>query len=203
MTMTETLYAPADAHVSPLDSSACRGYLAWLFGEKDAVEPEGSSGLNWMLAHCDDGVTWGRYDAGPRVWRQSHQVAPEVSPPIRSESLHELRFFGESAEVLIWRTEAGLRGRIIRDTNASIEFEESRILLGTQVLEQLDHDFTRVSDGTGAEQVVPLVVSDDQLRDGRVRLVVRHYYESDTETGVVRIVATRLVRLTTGGADGA
>src|SRR5690606_37119669 len=78
----------------------------------------------------------------------------------------------------------------------------SRILRGGSVLAQRRHGFTHIGDGAGAEQVLPLAVSNEQLRAAQVPLDVCHYYEADAETGAVRIAATRLVRLMPGGAHG-
>ncbi|MBI2567945.1 MAG: hypothetical protein HYV63_13015 [Candidatus Schekmanbacteria bacterium] len=212
MTATETSPLLAGCELSTLDSAVCQRWLAWLLGDSN-VAPEGAPGLHWALAHCDDGVTWGRYDADAKVWRLGNQVAPEVSPPIHRESLLELRLFGETSEVLIWRTDAGLVGRVIREgdpapgpgdiSNPLRPSDDSRILRGGHVVAQRDHDFTRVGDQTGAEQVLPLAVTAEQLRTGQVRLAARHYYEADAETGAVRITATRLVTLTSGGTHGA
>lgn len=201
--MTRTSHAPAGCNLSLLDDTACQQRLAWLLGEGENLIPEETSGLKWALAHCDDGVTWGRYEA--EVWHFGNQVAPEVSPSIRPKSLLELRLFGEEVEVLIWRTDAGFRGRILRedasasstDTNDFLRpTDEPRILRGIQVIASLNHNFTHVRDQTGAEQVVPLAVTTEQLRSGRVRLVVRHFYEADATTGAVRIAASRLVTIT-------
>lgn len=211
---TTTLSACPDlagCHAETLDTAECQRYFDWLNGEKETTEPEGAVGLHWSLAHCDDGVTWGRYDAGAKAWRLGNQVVPEVSPPIRPETLQELRVFGEAGEALIWRTDAGLRGRVLRESDLEADrsdesnplrpSDESRILRGGSVVAQCAHGFTRVGDGTGAEQVLPLAVTNEQLQAGQIRLAVRHYYESDAETGTVRIAATRLVGLITKGGD--
>src|SRR5690606_5270582 len=98
-----------------------------------------------------------------------------------------------------------LRGRLLRDAGSPTDrsaqdnpispSNESRILRGTLVVAKCDHGFTHIADGTGAEQVVPLVVDNDHLLAGLVRLDLRHYYEADASTGAVRIAATRLIRL--------
>ncbi|MGE4056659.1 MAG: CRISPR-associated protein Csx19 [Vicinamibacterales bacterium] len=213
MTAAEASPVLAGCDLSMLDYAACQRYLAWLLGEKEATEPEGATGLVWALAHSDDGVTWGRHDASAKVWRLGNQAVPEVSPPIRPEALQELRLFGEAGEVLIWRTDADLRGRMLLDAGPGADrpnesdslrpSDESRILRGEHVVERSEHGFSHVGDRTGAEQVLPLEVTKEQLRAAQVRLEVRHYYESDADTGAVRIVATRLVRLTAGGSHGA
>jgi len=197
----------------PLDATACEQYLAWLLGEEGAAEPRTLDSAQWLLAHCLDGVTWGRYERTAKMWHLGHAVAPEVSPPLRRQMILELRIFGDAGEVLIWRTDDGLRGRVLRDEDASTiqsdddspfrPADEERIVLGRQVVTTYAAGFTRVRDGTAKEQVLPLVVSESDLRDGRVRLVIRNYYEEEARTGAVRIAATRLVKLTTGGNDGA
>ncbi len=212
MNATEAPHALAGCDLASLDSSTCERYVSWLLGEENAAAPEEASGLVWALAHCDDGVTWGRYDAVARAWRLGEHVAPEVSPPVRSETLQELRLFGEGGEVLIWRTDAGLWGRVLRETDPVADRDdeanplrpsnESRILRGGRVIAQCDNDFTHVGDGTGAEQVLPLAASEEQLRAAQVRLEVRHYYEEHAKTGAVRIAATRLVKLTSGDDHG-
>jgi len=212
MTAAETSPILAGAELSALDSAACHRYVAWLLGE-ETTAPKGAPEVDWALAHSDDGVTWARYDAGANAWRMGNQVAPDVSPPIRRESLQELRLFAEIGEVLIWRTDEGLQGRVLRDGDPAVDpgdtsnplrpSDDSRILRGGHLVAQRDHDFTHVGDRTGAEQVVPLAVTGEQLRMGQVRLAARHYYEADEETGAVRIAATRLVKLTAGGARGA
>lgn len=214
MNAVEAPLALAGCKLGPLDSSTCQQYLCWLRGERNEA-PDSAIRLVWALAHCDDGVTWGRYDQAARAWRLGNQVAPGVSPPIRPETLQELRLFGEDAEVLIWRTGAGLRGRVLRDSDFAADrddaagplrpLDESRIVRGSLVLAQCEHGFTHIGDGTGAEQVLPLSVSGEQLQSARVRLDVRHYHEADETTGAVRIAATRLVRLASlasGGGHG-
>jgi CRISPR-associated protein (TIGR03984 family) len=75
--------------------------------------------------------------------------------------------------------------------------DESRILLGDRLLETPKGGFSRVGSPTGAEQVVPVELSEDLFHESRwpLRLHVRHYLEADDETGAVRIAATRLVEL--------
>lgn len=213
MTAADTSPALAGCDLSPLDSAACRPYLAWLLGENGADVPKEAGGLVWALAHCDDGVTWGCYDAEAKAWQLGDRVAPQISPPIRLQTLQELRIFGEPGEALIWRAEEGIRGRLLRETtpvsnrsdtsNPLRPSDESRILRGDRVVASGEHGFTHIGDRAGAEQVLPLTVTTKQLQAGQVRLLLRHYYESDAGTGAVRIAATRLVTLMLGGGHDA
>jgi CRISPR-associated protein (TIGR03984 family) len=187
----------------PIESVACHAYLAWLLGQASGEQPDGATELAWALAHSDDGVTWGRFDTAAKIWRLGDQAAPQVSPPIRLETLQELRLFGPTCEVLIWRTAQGLRGRTLRDADASTDkgedalapLVEDRLVLGERVVASCAHDFTHVGDRTGAEQVLPILVTDKQLHAGQVKLQVRHHFELDAETGAARVTVTRLVDL--------
>lgn len=196
----------ARCRISVLDEAACRRYLAWLAGETD--RPDGADGVAWALGHFDDGVTWGRWDRETTSWATCHDVAPDVSPEIRAATLQELRLFGDDREVLIWRTPMGLRGREVTETDdlkeeaALAPTNESRVLRGSQVRAVLENGFSHVKDLTGARQVLPIQVTDEQLRSQRVRLTVRHYFERDDGTGAVRVALTRLVALR-GGEHGA
>ncbi|WP_129675900.1 CRISPR-associated protein Csx19 [Candidatus Chloroploca sp. Khr17] len=195
----------------PLDAVACEQYLAWLIGEAGTAEPNALGSARWLLAHSLDGITWGRYERTTQTWLLGHTIAPEISPPLQRQMLLELRIFGAAGEVLIWRTDDGLRGRVLREDGEAYQrdnplrpADEERIVLGRHILEtHHTAGFTHVRDGTAKEQVLPLVVSEQDLRSGKVRLVIRNYYEADATTGVVRIAATRLVKLTIGGNDGA
>lgn len=192
-------------HLEPRDASSCEAHIAWLLGDPGACMPDGAARLEWALAHCDDGVTWGRYDPGAKVWHLGSEAVPGVSPSIQRKTLQELRFFGQIGEVLMWRTADGFRGRYLReldrhDTDGPLRrTEEQRILRGDRIVQTNENGFSRIADGTGAEQVVPVVVTEGELKEGRLRVMVHHYYEMEAATGVVRIAASRLVGLTNGG----
>lgn len=217
---------PAGCSIEALDGAMCGRYLAWVLGgqgvtvaegvietssdvpirgvtgEQHAELPIGTDKVVWCLAHCDDGITWGRYDVGTKAWRLGSTVVPTVSPRIRYETLQELRIFGQSGEVLIWRADSELRGRLLLDTNPSTgkddplrPSDERRILRGDSVRSNAERDFTYIADSAGAEQVIPLKVANSDLNARRVRLHMRHYWEQDPDIGAVRIAATRLVEL--------
>jgi len=192
--------------IKPLENAACETFFQWFTGAAGATAPEDAPGLTFVLAHCDDGVTWCKWDAAENRWRTGNEANPKISPPVRMERLQELRLFGEAGEVLIWRTEEGFRGRGLWDRPENDLPEplrpddtETRILRGDMVREKYESGFTHVADRTGAEQVIPLEVSEKDLQKRRVRLQVRHYFQRDEQnTGAVRVAATRLVTLRGG-----
>lgn len=207
-----SLAAPsiAGCHIAPIDRAACEQVVAWVRGRGGSAPDALGAGFAWALAHSDDGVTWGRFDGEAGRWRLGHDAVPDVSPPIRPEALHELRLFGDGGEVLIWRSDEGLRGRLLEDargdgprdeTDPLRPSDELRIVRGDRIRADAGGGFTRVTDATGAEQALPVPLEEAQLRQHKVRLHVRHYWAQNAEDGTVRIAVTRLVKLTTGGRD--
>lgn len=185
--------------IESLDNEACRAILGWSTGS-DKPEP-GDSTVSWLLAHCHDGVTWGWFDHGNRLWRLSSEVFPDLSPKISGSNFLDARLFGSESETLIWRTDVGLSGRCLIDEPPAIPDsptrtdDEIRILLGDRASGAPKDGFTRVGTAGGAEQAVPLECTDGDFKSNRwpLRLRVRHYFEQDMETGAVRVAAARLV----------
>lgn len=183
--------------VEPLNREACEQFLNWI---AQGVElPRVDDGLTWLLAHCRDGVTWGR-----RVdsrWRLSSGPFPDLCPALSRDNLLEMRLFGPGGEILIWRDEEGFLGRRLVDAaeqdgkSPARPDYEVRILLGDRLMDGPKDGFTRVATATGIQQAVPLECTERDFAGGRwpLRLRVRHYFEQNAETGAVRVAATRLV----------
>jgi CRISPR-associated protein (TIGR03984 family) len=181
-------------------------YLKWVIdGAGDSVS---LATVKWLLAHCHDGVTWGILK--DRSWVLSSGAFPEVSPVISKNNLLELRLFGEDRELLIWRTDAGFSGRCLVDNgepdndNPCRPDTEKRILLGDRMVSDADqkhqnpvNGFTCVGTARGLRQAVPVECSEEDFTGGRwpLRLEVKHYFEQDKETGVVRVAVSRLVNI--------
>ncbi len=157
-------------------------------------------GLKWLLAHADDGVIWGKADQGELV--TSDSITPEVSPPLRRETLQQVRLFAPYAELLLWRDgDDQWHARLIRDAK-EVEtpvwreaIDEYQILWGTHA-EPLSNGFTLMTDGLqGLRHAVPLEVRGTFKEEYRpLRLWVRHYIKED-EDGFARIVVSRLLDL--------
>jgi CRISPR-associated protein (TIGR03984 family) len=155
--------------------------------------------LKWLLAHADDGVIWGKVEN--RSLLTSDTVAPEVSPPLRAETLQQARLFAEHAELLLWRDGDNLwHARLIRrpadgETPMFTDaIDEPQLLWGTHG-EHRDN-FTLLRDGAqGLRHAVPMELPLGQNDETEPpRLLVRHYFQDD-DNGFTRIVASRLVEL--------
>jgi CRISPR-associated protein (TIGR03984 family) len=158
--------------------------------------------MKYLLAHSDDGVIWGRMIDGEELIT-SHDVAPEKSPPLRTETIQTIRIFAHDGELFVWRDEVGKWvGRLIAEPEQSDSAEwteaidEQQILLGTKT-EPLERSFTLLCEGSqGLCHVVPLLLDSKQIDEQRrpLRLVVRHYLKED-DNGFVRVNASRLLDL--------
>ncbi len=182
---------------------------AWLRAKAEAKDAP----FRWLLAHAEDGVSWGRVDTVDETTRelvtshdaaQGHADALKVCPDLSDGTLWQARLFGETTELLLWRDgDNQWHARVIRDTaggdNAvwKESFDEPQILWGTQADEALAHDFTLTSDGAqGLRHAVPCKVEGTFTETTRpLRLWVRHYLEED-KSGFVRVAASRLFDVT-------
>lgn len=152
---------------------------------------------DWLLAHCDDGVTWGCRDGGEWQLASAYDLAPE---PTR-KNLQQLRLFGKASELLMWRAGDDFRGRVLADAPAEGFAEwakpmtERRFLVGRRIVGESRGRFSVVGDAHGSRHAVPLACTDDDFAMERfpLRLEIRHYLDRDDATGVVRIAASRLV----------
>jgi CRISPR-associated protein (TIGR03984 family) len=185
----------AGCRIEPLDHSDCKAWLEHVLGQGPAPADLGDPA--WLLCHSDDGVTWGRRQGS--AWCLASTFFPELCPVPSEIGIQEMRLFSPAAEVLIWRARDGLRGRVLRDDGSSKldpelrPHDEERLLLSGQIRDERD-GFTRVSDGAGAEQVLPLRVQ-EVGSSRRPLLCVRHYFAREDRTGCIRVVATRLVEV--------
>lgn len=181
--------------VRTLDHALCREWFSFVLDHGEA--PDALGECAWVLCHCDDGVTWGRWEDGR--WRNGSMFFPDLCPVPSQDNLQEMRIFSRLAEVLIWRAESGFCGRVLRDLDQQDADEvpdrphdELRLLVTGQDINVRD-GFTRVRDGNGAEQVLPITMDDRSVRWPRLR--VRHYFARDRRTGAVRVAASRFVEV--------
>lgn len=146
-------------------------------------------GLRYALAHCDDGVVWGRRQENEQ-WAWSSGIVA-ASPAIRLQTLQQARLFGPQTEVLIWRDGAGWRARAIVEVEGEGEGRESECLSESYLLwggppGDASGDFLPLLEaGHGFQHAPPAEIA----RAGRV--AVRHYVDFDSN-GCARIAASRL-----------
>lgn len=174
------------AQNTPFGIEQASAWQDWLTGRE--TRPTETYAVRFALAHSDSGVTWGYLDDQGQ-WKLSCDVDPGLSPMPTTESLHELRLFGTRTEVLIWRGEVGLQGRVLTDDGTAFDesdplrpLNEGRCVRGNPRASV--GGFVRYVDAGGAEHLVPETLG---------QLSVRHYFEQEMSTGGVRVAATRLV----------
>lgn len=170
---------------------------------------------NWLLAHFDDGVLWGRIDNG--VLQTSSQVAhaheddPEVKkaldacPKLRFITLQEARLFSEQAELLLWRDgDNAFHARRIENTSEenggewTMHYDEAQLLWGTHGM-PLSNDFTLLWDGAqGLRHIVPIrVVLNENKKIHETKeplLFLRHYLNRESD-GMARVVVSRILKI--------
>jgi len=152
--------------------------------------------LNYLFAHAEDGVIWGKFDKNNLT--TSGDIFNQLAK-LQLHSLQQCRIFGERCEVMLWKVGKIWKSRSITDANnPDCLSDEHQILWGTKPEQEKD-GFTLVADGQeGLRHAVPLVnIPFNQSKNlyRPLRLIVRHYLEEDKDTGIVRIYLSRLVNL--------
>ncbi len=188
---------PVGCRLEPVEEAACRSWLDHVTGA--GPPPDDGHDLRWLLTHCDDGVVWGRRDTDG--WRLSSHPFPDISPLLSDANAQQFRLFGPQSELLVWRTDDGLRGRWLTHAPDGVDDwlrpeEQEYILIGDRVLQKAQQGFTVVGDGRGSRHAVPLECPETEFparpRRHPLRLSVCHYFTADAQSGIVRIVASRL-----------
>jgi CRISPR-associated protein (TIGR03984 family) len=204
--MNRKLSTSAPAVMETVSTEGLAGDLgAWL--ERMAME----YGLCLLLAHLDDGVTWGtRAPDGSGRLITPHDVDAALAPQLRSETLQMARLFAPppAGELLLWRGDGGWRARLLRDARADEAptfggfFDEEQILWGTRGRPIAGSPFVEMSDGVqGMRHIVPLpaAAGEHGVNTRPLRLWVRHYVveadDADPMPGFARVTASRLCDL--------
>lgn len=171
---------------------------AWIEEKAKELEKQAKDNkFNYLLAHADDGIIWGKFQNGGLITADS--IFPQF-PKLHPATLQQCRIFGNKSEVMIWKTDGGFKARLIQDDHLEKDdyISESQILWGTHG-EKHQEDFTLLWDGSqGLKHAVPF--TDIELEENgklknKVRLIVHHYIDYD-DSGVARIYLSRLVDLT-------
>ncbi|MFP4269111.1 MAG: hypothetical protein ACLFTL_00905, partial [Alphaproteobacteria bacterium] len=83
MTTLNGFSAVMGCDIRPLGNDACERFFQWFAGAAGATAPEDAPDLTFALAHCDDGVTWCKWDAGENRWRTGNEANSKISPPVK------------------------------------------------------------------------------------------------------------------------
>lgn len=151
--------------------------------------------LRWLLAHTDSGVIWGDVrDDGLHLSCEAFKIAGVA---LDRETLQQGRLFGETGELLLWQGATGWRASLRRDAvegaRTTPYLNEMHLLWGTKKNDEQD-GFLLLEEGhQGIIHAPPLATA--PARTCRAALQVRHYLSEETDTGMLRITASRLVGL--------
>ncbi len=165
--------------------------------------------LQYVLAHAEDGVIWGRFNRGELITStEPIDLFPKYKfAKLRSQTLQECRIFSkDSGEIHLWRNGGKWRSYFTEDNQYEDKetIKERQILWGTHGEKNEQYGFTLLRDGSqGLRHAVPFTdikVDENQKLVKPVRLVVHHYITYD-DAGVARISHSRLVDLTTKEKD--
>jgi CRISPR-associated protein (TIGR03984 family) len=160
--------------------------LAWLGKQAD------EHNLRWLLMHADDGVNWGERQG--QTWILSHGVAPEIAPAFVSDHLQQVRIFGETGELLLWKAGNKWQGRWLVEAPDDETVEDVHLLWGAEA-KLLQNDFWLLNEGAeGLRHAVPAVKAQFDPAQERAALRIRHHLDYDPD-GQVYVKASRLVKL--------
>jgi CRISPR-associated protein (TIGR03984 family) len=156
------------------------------------LQKAGEHRLEYLLAHADDGVIWGKVsnnklslsgDVFKDVLTENDVERSAIVVKLSAETLQQARLFGPAGELWLWRTSPSppaFAGRLIIDgkerTENALE-EEDYHLWGDQVKAK-QGDFTLLEEGQQGLFHAPPTPQAVQEQE-RVALVVRHYVGKD------------------------
>jgi CRISPR-associated protein (TIGR03984 family) len=163
--------------------------------------------LRWLLAHLDDGVVWGRWEADQGLLTSRQAAAGDLQaapwcPELRPATLQQARLFAAHAELMLWRDDSGgWCARLIRDLAPGEAvaagtpawdhaFDEQQLLWGTGARPLAD-GFSFLTHGQqGLRHALPYPLKLGKLKTQT--LTIRHYLTRD---GLAQVDASRLVSL--------
>lgn len=199
--MREIQTCPSTISTTTIDQTTdLRG---WLTQQAAMLAQASADKRCWLLGHCDDGVIWGEL-RDDRLHLSCEAFPVQRGLSLRWITLQQARLFGESGELLLWRGPQGWQATLRRDDQGeSIEYIDEEHLLWGNVSHNSNDGFMQIVEGQqGIMHAPPLATAPSEAtqKQARARLKVRHYLGED-DTGVVRIVGSRLIALLKPGAN--
>lgn len=165
-----------------VDSDFNINIIQWLEKEAD------THGLRWLLAHAYDGVIWGEKSEDGL-----HLSSFLLKPDLRVSTLQMVRLFGETGELLVWRSDNGWEARLVKDNQGTDKecYDEFQLLWGTDV-EKSQDGFVLLHHGSeGLRHAPPFKSKIDKLR---LQLNIRHYINYDLD-GQAYVEFSRLISI--------
>lgn len=159
------------------------------------VEQAKALGLKWLLALAENGVIWGYFEGEEKSLHLSSTYKPQVSPALSLPLLQRAHLFGETAEVLLWRTGLGWQARSLCDSaKGNIETFDTQIRLWGNAFAGEEQDgFICLREGEqGLLHTPPLHFA--EITSPAAQLIVRNYLQYD-KNGLAFVRYSRLVDL--------
>lgn len=131
-----------------------------------------------LLAHAFDGVIWGWCQGG--LLRSADRRPRDPWPLFRWETLTNLRIFSQHVELRVWRDGAGIvhaRRLVEIDGDRFIAAVDRKYLLLGRDVKPHDDAFDVRRSQRGEQHAVPR---------GAAQVKVRHSFEVDPQTGLIR-----------------
>lgn len=149
----------------------------------------------WILAQSFDAVAWGLYQPeGGLKWKGR---VPAV------QDIVELRAFAKTGELVVWRDGAALRTVWLRPDDKDCEEVTPKVwpnhlLRGARAEPDDTPGWTRITDARGASYAFPAAIGTTDLP---LALELRYVLRPDPETGLARVVRSRLAGVIKAGGD--
>lgn len=179
-----TLPALDGAELIPRTSAECEALLAWVLD--DASAPAWAGDPRWALLIADDGVLWGRRDAGG-VWvRPSFGAVRSAPPVITPATLWEARVWGSDVEHHLWGDGAvsGRTARLLPAATGPTAPADGVLRLAGRAQIEDGQAFARCTLPGRFATVLPVV--DGAAGDGS-QITLRSLFSQDPESGAVRV----------------
>lgn len=185
--MTDRIISKVSSEIQPVQDldDFNNNTMVWL------LEKAKSNNLRWLLAHANDGVIWGevRKDG-------LHLSNILFGPDLNNKTLQTIRLFGETGELLLWRSDSSWKGRLVKD-NGGKEYEyydEGQLLWGTAIESSKDGFVLLYHGAEGLRHAPPIdLQGSDELP---LKLNMRHYINFDPD-GQAYVEFSRLVSIGT------
>lgn len=159
---------------------------------RDALTVAWGTAEGVVLGHAWDGVIWGRIANGALDLEGDRAEPERVGAVLRQATLMDLRLFSPERELRVWRDRAGLRACLVEEDASGTRFRAT----WDACYELIRWPERRPADGRFV--VLEGLAGQRHAPPGQPvprALEVRHYYERDERSGLLRLAEHRLLAL--------